>query len=111
MQVPVCVYNSICTVLRVAYVTYASVQIYYKLESTLQLCKLRGGRIHQYKLPLCKTLGLKWGGGMGGGGAFTPGWAYTPNFTVLVDKLSLSAVLNSILPHCSNPAFVAHCIW
>ena len=60
MQVPVCAYDSIRTVLRVAYVTYASVQVYYKLESTLQLYKLRGGRIHRYKLHLCKTSALKW---------------------------------------------------
>ena len=61
MQVLVCVYESIHTVLRVAYVTYVSVQIYYKLESTLHLCKLRGGRIHRHRLLLCKTLALKMG--------------------------------------------------
>ena len=36
--------------------------------------------------PICKTLVLKWGWGGVGWGAFTPGWACTPNIAALVAK-------------------------
>ena len=33
----------------------------------------------------CSTLGLSWGGGWGGGGAFVSGWPFTPHFTPVDD--------------------------
>ena len=42
-----------------------SIQLQHKLSSTHQWHKQRGGRIHQYKSPLCRTLALKGGGGEG----------------------------------------------
>ena len=62
--------------------TYASVEIYcmYKTESWY---KLRGGRILVQITPF-QDFGTEMGVGGGGGGAFTPGCAYTPNITVLV---------------------------
>ena len=81
MQVLVCVCDSIHTVLRVAYVMYASVQIHYKLDSTLQLCRLQGGCIQRYKLPLCKTSALKWVGG--GGGIYSGVGLYSEFYSTL----------------------------
>ena len=47
--------------------------------------------VYWFKLPLCKTLVLKWEVG------FTPGWAYTPNNTVLVHGLASCLKVDSHL--------------
>ena len=40
-----------------------------------------------------QAFGTGWGDGGGGGGAFTPGWAYTPNFTVQVQFQNMTSNL------------------